>query len=154
VTTAGIGRKQSGKLLGAPFRRLECQVVHLRAALGAAPSTIRIRVAVDEDAFELADVIAGFRIPGRDRALPRGRGSVPHRLPSTRGQARPGLLGGFLAKTGLDLTPFCNRTINDLRSELYGKCTDPPNGRLGSPQTEGAAAPSSGGLMSTVCTGP
>jgi hypothetical protein len=25
-----------------------------------------------------------------------------------RMQYRPGLLGGFLASTGLDLTPFCN----------------------------------------------
>ena len=28
--------------------------------------------------------------------------------------ARPGLLDGFLASTGLDLTPFCNPTIRDL----------------------------------------
>jgi hypothetical protein len=30
-----------------------------------------------------------------------------------RMQYRPGLLDGFLAKTGLDLTPFCNPTIKD-----------------------------------------
>ncbi len=31
-----------------------------------------------------------------------------------RMQYRPGLLDGFLASTGLDLTPFCNPTIRDL----------------------------------------
>ncbi len=30
-----------------------------------------------------------------------------------RMQYRPGLLGGFLASTGLDLTPFCNPTLKD-----------------------------------------
>ena len=30
-----------------------------------------------------------------------------------RMQYRPGLLDGFLASTGLDLTPFCNPTIRD-----------------------------------------
>jgi hypothetical protein len=29
-------------------------------------------------------------------------------------QYRPGLIEGFLAKTGLDLTPFSNPTIKDL----------------------------------------
>jgi len=32
----------------------------------------------------------------------------------TRMQYRPALLEGFLASTGLDLTPFCNPAIRDL----------------------------------------
>jgi hypothetical protein len=31
-----------------------------------------------------------------------------------RMQYRPRLLDGFIASTGLDLTPFCNPTIRDL----------------------------------------
>jgi hypothetical protein len=31
-----------------------------------------------------------------------------------RTQYRPGLIDGFLAETGLDLTPFGNPTIEDL----------------------------------------
>jgi hypothetical protein len=40
--------------------------------------------------------------------LPRRRGSA------SRWQYRPGLPDGFLAKTGLDLTPYVTPTINDL----------------------------------------
>ena len=32
----------------------------------------------------------------------------------TRMRYRPGLLEGFLASTGLDLTPFCSPAINDV----------------------------------------
>jgi hypothetical protein len=39
--------------------------------------------------------------------------TAPVRTRLKRMQCRPGLLDGFLASTGLDLTPFCNPTIKN-----------------------------------------
>ncbi len=67
---------------------------------------------VRPDALNRLSIVRGSLTNLAKRSLSQLTALVKTRL--KRMQHRPGLLDGFLASTGLDLTPFCNPTMRSL----------------------------------------
>ena len=86
----------------------------------------------------LTDSLTG---PGEAGRLAHGQLTALVKTRLKQIQYRPGLVEGFLAKTGLDLTPFSNPTIKDL---LASGCCE-------GVQQQRAATASSGTDLSRPC---